>query len=137
MASNEGLAGAPANTHGGPDPSLCPHFGECGGCAFQDVPYEEQLVRKEAQLRTLFDAFWDGAIPVAPSPAIWHYRNKVDFSFGRKRYPEPPPKGFERETVVGFRRKGKWYWPLDIAECRIGPEGTSSLLDGVRAWLPR
>jgi len=112
----------------------CPHFGECGGCAAQDVPYADQLARKATALRDLFAPWWDGPIPVTPSPELWHYRNKVDPAFGRKHYPEPPPKGFKRETVLGFKRKGRWYWTLDIDECAIAPEGLGRLLGGVRQW---
>ena len=113
---------------------LCPHFGDCGGCESQDVPYDLQLARKSESLQSLFEGRWTQEIPIQPSPAIWHYRNKVDFSFNLKRYDEPPPKDFQRETVLGYNRKGKWYWPLDIDECRIAPEGTNDLLREVRDW---
>jgi len=101
----------------------------------QDVPYAEQLSHKAALLAALFDAYWPHPLPVVPSPAIWHYRNKVDFSFGRKFYPEPPPKDFERESVLGFKAKNRWYRPLDVEECRIAPQGMGPLLDGVRRWM--
>lgn len=116
---------------------LCLHFGECGGCATQDLPYAEQLRQKEETLRELFKDFWPHPIPVTPSPVQWNYRNKVDFNFAPKQYPEPPPKGFDRETVLGFNRKGKWYWPLAIDECRIGPPSSKALLESVRAWTER
>lgn len=32
-------------------PSVCPHFGQCGGCTYQNLPYEEQLAMKESQIR--------------------------------------------------------------------------------------
>ena len=118
-------------------PVLCPHFGECGGCASQDVPYAEQLARKQQRLQELFRDFWSGEIPIAPSPSVWHYRNKMDFNFARKRYDEPPPPGTKRDTVVGFNRKGKWYWPLDIEDCLIAPERAGELLMVVRAWAKR
>ena len=59
------------STSGG---DLCPHFGDCGGCQSQDVPYAEQLRLKEAALVKLFGPFWEGPIPVTPSPVIWNYR---------------------------------------------------------------
>ncbi|MCX5759618.1 MAG: hypothetical protein NTU83_14170, partial [Candidatus Hydrogenedentes bacterium] len=111
------------------------HFGDCGGCKMQDVPYAEQLTHKSTLLSALFDAHWPHPIPVEPSPAIWHYRNKVDFSFGRKFYPEPPAKGFDRESVLGFKAKNRWYRPLDVEECRIAPQGMGALLDSVRRWM--
>lgn len=113
---------------------LCPHFGECGGCATQDIPYPEQLVQKQTKLKELFASYWEKDIPIVASPQPWNYRNKVDFSFGLKRYDEPPSKDFERETVLGFNRKGKWYWPIQIDDCRIGPEAATPLLHSVRQW---
>jgi len=114
---------------------LCKHFGECGGCRHQDVPYEDQVARKAERLAELFREHWDGLVPVEASPLAWHYRNRVDFSFGRRWYPEPPPPGFERESVLGFKARGRWFSPLEIEECRIGPEGLSPLLASVRAWM--
>ncbi len=112
----------------------CPHFGSCGGCEFQDVAYPEQLARKSSALSTLFDFCWSHAIPVEASPVIWHYRNKVDPAFGGKHYDEPPPKGFQRETVLGFKPRGRWFGPIEIGECHIGPEGLAALLGSVQAW---
>lgn len=114
--------------------AVCRHFGECGGCQYQDQTYEQQLARKHAALQELFQELWPYPIPLIPSPVAWHYRNKVDPSFALKRYPEPPPEGFQRDTVLGFKRRGRWFWPMDIAECRIGPAGLDTLLAGVRAW---
>lgn len=114
---------------------LCPHFSECGGCTSQDVPYEEQRARKQEILEGLFKPSWQHAIPVAPSPSIWNYRNRIDLTFGRKHYPEPPPKDFVRETVLGFKREGKWFWTIDLSECRIAPEGVDRLIGAVRGWV--
>lgn len=112
----------------------CDHFGVCGGCASQDIPYPAQLEQKSAVLNELFSPYWDGGIEVIASPAVWNYRNKVDLNFARKRYDEPPPKDFVKDTVLGFTRKGKWYWPLQVDECPIGPRGLGGLLAAVRAW---
>lgn len=112
----------------------CLHFGVCGGCAAQDQPYAHQLAAKGEAVRTLLGDAWPHPIPVTPSPDVWHYRNKVDLTFARKYYDAPPPPDFDRETVLGFTRRGRWFQPLEIAECRIGPEGLSALLDAVRGW---
>jgi len=117
-----------------PTQALCRHFGDCGGCQSQDVPYPAQLQAKQEILQGLYADFWEHKIPVTASPVLWHYRNKVDPSFAPKQYYEAPPKDFQRETVLGFKRKGRWFWPLEISECRIGPEGLGALLDAVRVW---
>lgn len=115
--------------------AICPHFGQCGGCLHQDLDYESQLHLKEQTLKDLFQDVWTRPIPVTPSPALRNYRNKVDFTFAPKHYPEPPPKGFVRDTVLGFKEKGRWYAPLHIDACHIGPEGNEELLKAVRTWM--
>ncbi len=116
------------------DDACCPYFGECGGCQSQDIPYSEQVTNKAAMLGELFEPFWTEPILVTPSPITWHYRNKVDPVFAPKRYDTPPPKDFIRDTVLGFKKRGRWFWPLDIEECRIGPMGMDALMASVRSW---
>lgn len=113
----------------------CAHFGDCGGCRLQDVPYPDQLARKSAELEELLGELWGRPVPVEASPKVWHYRNKVDLSFSPKWYEHPPAPGFEREPVLGFKTRGRWYKPLEIVECRIGPPGLSALLTPVRRWM--
>ncbi len=112
----------------------CMHYGRCGGCAAQDIPYEKQVANKAEVLRALFAPFWDGPIDVMPSPVLWRYRNKIDPVFSPKRYEAPPPPGFVRETVLGFKEKGRWSWPLETNECKIGPAGVNRLFAAVNAW---
>jgi len=114
--------------------AICPYFGDCGGCQTQDQPYEAQVADKAVLVQQLFAEFWPDPVEVTPSPVVWHYRNKVDPSFAPKQYETPPPKGFVRETSLGFKKKGRWFWPLDIEECRIAPEGFGALLGSVRDW---
>lgn len=113
---------------------ICRHFGICGGCLHQDIPYAGQLSRKAAWLKDLFQDYWRGEIPIIPSPVLLHYRNKIDPGFALKRYEEPPPKDYPRETLLGFKQRRGWRWPLDIEECLIGPEGVDRLVTSVREW---
>lgn len=114
--------------------SICPHFGDCGGCHSQDVAYPEQVLGKQRMLEGLFAGAWSGEIPVVPSPVLWHYRNKIDPAFAPKQYEVAPPKGFVRETVLGYKRKGRWFWPLEVEDCLIAPKGMRGLFESVRAW---
>ncbi|MDX9971692.1 MAG: 23S rRNA (uracil(1939)-C(5))-methyltransferase RlmD [FCB group bacterium] len=113
----------------------CVHFGECGGCASQDIPYADQLLAKEAALKELFAPFWSGPIPVEPSPGQWYYRNRVDLAFAPKFYETAPPKDMERDAVLGFRRKEQWYRPLEVSECRIFSPDLPPLAESMRAWV--
>lgn len=59
----------------------CAHFGVCGGCAYQHVPYEVQLRWKRDQVRSLFERIGGVKNPpvqeVVPSPKVWGYRNRI------------------------------------------------------------
>ena len=66
----------------------CPHFGVCGGCAFQNLAYAKQLELKENYLFQTLEKI--GRIHVsgiekesiAPSPSVYFYRNKMEYAFG-------------------------------------------------------
>jgi 23S rRNA (uracil1939-C5)-methyltransferase len=61
----------------------CPHFGDCGGCHYQHLPYEKQLLLKRDilidQLKRLANLMDPPVQPVVPSPHPWNYRNTVQF----------------------------------------------------------
>lgn len=70
--------------------SLCPLFGSCGGCKYQDISYEEELSIKEKALRDLLTGTIEGLDPLVfeplvPSPELYYYRNRLDLTFRRDR----------------------------------------------------
>lgn len=97
----------------------CPHFGACGGCLTQHLDYGLQLDLKERQLRKIFaDAglLSDAGrfAPVTPSPRIYHYRNKMEYSFGER----------DGRLVLGLRervtaRRQTYRRTLGLAKCPI------------------
>ncbi|NQU31098.1 MAG: class I SAM-dependent RNA methyltransferase [Anaerolineae bacterium] len=70
-------------------PPKCPHFGGCGHCAYQHIPYESQLRAKEEILRDQLIRIGKVKNPpvneIIPSPEIWHYRNQMDFQLTDRR----------------------------------------------------
>jgi septum formation protein len=66
----------------------CPHFGSCGGCAFQNLSYARQLALKQEHFEESIRAagalpLGDGILePILASPDIFGYRNKMEFAFG-------------------------------------------------------
>ena len=93
--------------------SPCPHYGICGGCEFQTMPYEEQLKMKEAQVRGLLtpvcpDIPFEGIIP---SPVHTEYRNKMEYSFG-DAYKGGP-------LSLGMHKRGSFYDIVEVDQCQI------------------
>ena len=92
----------------------CPHFGQCGGCTYQNLPYEEQLKIKEHQVKAMMDEAvignynWEG---VKPSPVRQEYRNKMEFSFGDE-YKDGP-------LSLGMHKRGSFHDIVNVQECCI------------------
>ncbi|MDE1976625.1 MAG: 23S rRNA (uracil(1939)-C(5))-methyltransferase RlmD [Elusimicrobia bacterium] len=109
---------------------LCRHFGECGGCSLQNLPYPEQLARKKARVDAALAAFGLKVEAVHPSPELWFYRNKMEFGFSDVYPPIPdgPP------LYLGLKPKGQWRRVLDLEECRLLSPETPALLAAVRRW---
>ena len=102
---------------------VCPHFGSCGGCIFQSLPYEEQLRLKESQLRELLDAAvqepyaFEG---VKESPRRLAYRNKMEFSFG-DAFKDGP-------LALGMHKRGGFYDIVTTDCCQIIDEDYRRIL---------
>jgi 23S rRNA (uracil-5-)-methyltransferase RumA len=89
----------------------CRHFGTCGGCATQDIPYAEEIARKEAALAEALGR----AVAVAPSPREFHYRTRMDYVFAWGK--------------LGLRKRGDPRGVLDLEECLlVTPEAWALVL---------
>lgn len=99
----------------------CQHFGKCGGCSFQDIPYEEQLNNKQALVEELFLPFTakENIHSIVASPDMWFYRNKMEYSFSRDRE--------TKQIVCGLHRKDVRRTIVDMQECPIFCEDTAKL----------
>lgn len=94
----------------------CRHFGQCGGCTYQSLPYEEQLKIKEKQVRGMIEqAIGDACayefLPIRHSPRVLAYRNKMEFSFGDE-YKDGP-------LALGMHKRGSFYDIVTVEDCRI------------------
>jgi 23S rRNA (uracil1939-C5)-methyltransferase len=107
----------------------CAHFGTCGGCSSQNLPYEEQLKAKLARVGALIGAFVTPS-EIIPSPDIWFYRNKMEFSFADVY----PPREGAPPLTLGLKPKGKWFEVIDLQHCFLLSQETAALLAAVRRW---
>lgn len=101
----------------------CPHFGQCGGCTYQNLPYEEQLKLKESQVKSMMDEAVDGDYVwegIKSSPARQEYRNKMEFSFGDE-YKDGP-------LALGMHKRGSFHDIVNVADCRIVDEDYRKIL---------
>ena len=106
---------------------FCEHFGVCGGCKWQSLPYEEQLKQKRQQVEDQLIRIGHLDIPeVRPclgSERTREYRNKLEFTFADKRwltYEEIATAGDIASTpAVGFHIPGCFDKVLDINKCHL------------------
>lgn len=103
--------------------SPCPHFGDCGGCTYQNIPYEQQLQMKSEQVKMMMDEavnenyVWEG---IQPSPIHNAYRNKMEFSFGDEYKGGP--------MALGMHKKGSFYDIVSVPDCQIVDEDYRRIL---------
>src|SRR5213079_1841691 len=107
----------------------CAHYPACGGCRFQDLAYEAQLGQKHAQVRDALQRL--GGIPdpslrdiVPCRPEIFHYRNKVEYSFTQT------PDG----AALGFHKAGRWDEVFELEKCWLTTDLGNGIRDAVRDW---
>jgi 23S rRNA (uracil1939-C5)-methyltransferase len=120
---------------------FCKHFGTCGGCKWQYLGYESQLVFKQKQVLDAMQRL--GKIENPPvsaiigSPTVTHYRNKLDFSFADRKWLTREEFANKEELdgpALGFHIPGKFDKVLDIDECFLQPEPSNSIRLAVKKY---
>ncbi len=120
----------------------CIHFGICGGCRWQHLPYHLQLHYKEKQvtdnLTRIGKVEMPAISPIIGSSDIFRYRNKLEYTFSDKRWLTKEEinsdHDFEKEDALGFHVPGKFDKVLDIRECHLQPEPSNAIRDAVRKY---
>ncbi len=112
---------------------VCPHFEMCGGCLYQSLPYEEQLVIKERQVKELIDSVCTNPDyefqGIKASPLAEGYRNKMEFSFGDEFKGGP--------LSLGMHKRGSFYDIVSTPECRIIHPDFRKLLTATKEYFSR
>ena len=102
----------------------CPHFGVCGGCSYQSLPYSEQLKLKSAQVLELMRAVVPDAEEVfegiKESPRQFGYRNKMEYTFGDEIKDGP--------LSLGMHKRGSFYDIVTVDGCVITDEDYRKIL---------
>ena len=108
----------------------CPHFGQCGGCTYQGLKYEDQLKLKESQVKRVLDQAINGEYEyqgIKASPVSECYRNKMEYTFGDE-YKDGP-------LSLGMHKRGGFYDIVRVSECRIVHEDYGRILDATVEYM--
>lgn len=125
---------------------FCDHFGVCGGCKWQMLPYEDQLRFKEREVATHLQRIGKvdlpHPLPIAGSPDTRYYRNKLEFTFSNRRYLTqeemeerkrlPEGEMFPYEPAAGFHVPGFFDKVIDIQTCHLQHEPTNAIRNFVK-----
>ncbi|MDE6383960.1 MAG: 23S rRNA (uracil(1939)-C(5))-methyltransferase RlmD [Paramuribaculum sp.] len=105
----------------------CVHFGTCGGCRWQHLPYDYQLECKQRQvadaLQRIGKIELPAISPILGSEKIWEYRNKMEYTFSNKKWLTfdqlRSGEEFPDRDAAGFHIPGAFDKVLDIEECHL------------------
>ncbi len=121
---------------------FCQHFGVCGGCQWQMLPYAQQLEYKHQQVVDNMQRIAKISMPeIAPIVGADHttqYRNKMEYTFANKRYLLPgelnDPNISGDENVAGFHARGFFDKVVPIVECHLQAEPTNHIRNSIRDY---
>ncbi|HET8573327.1 MAG TPA: 23S rRNA (uracil(1939)-C(5))-methyltransferase RlmD [Edaphocola sp.] len=123
---------------------FCGHFGTCGGCKWQMLPYEQQLVFKQQQVKDQLSRIGQVTLPefepILGSVRQQFYRNKLEFTFSELSYLTDEEiaasEGTEitRKPALGFHAPGMFDKVVDIDTCFLQEDPTNKIKNLLRQW---
>ena len=126
---------------------FCRHFGVCGGCKWQQVPYEVQLRMKQQQVQDQLTRIGKVALPefrpILGSVKTQEYRNKLDFGCANKRYltneeiatlPHDESQSLKDQPAIGFHITGAFDKILPIEKCWLMDTLHNEIRNAVRDY---
>lgn len=124
---------------------FCDHFGVCGGCKWQALPYSEQLFYKQREvynnLMRIGKVELPEIMPIIASPEERFYRNKLEFTFSNKRWLTQEEVATRDEISnnngVGFHIPGMFDKVVDINKCHLQPEPSNAIRMAVKEYALR
>ena len=123
---------------------FCSHFGVCGGCIWQMLPYEKQLIYKQQQVVDNLQRIAKVKLPeistIVGSSNTKHYRNKLEYTFSTKKfipYNELNKTEFDENFVgaSGFHARGFFDKVVEIETCHLQEEPTNKIRNRVTQFL--
>ena len=126
---------------------FCQHFGVCGGCKWQNLPYDEQLKFKQQQVYDQLTRIGKIQLPefrpILGSVKTQEYRNKLDFGCANKRYltkeeivtlPNDESQSLKDRPAIGFHITGAFDKILPIEKCRLMDDLHNRIRNDIREY---
>jgi 23S rRNA (uracil1939-C5)-methyltransferase len=122
--------------------AFCEHFGVCGGCKWQSLPYSKQLFYKQKQVADQLSRIGKIELPeikpILASANTTFYRNKLEFTFSNKRWltESEISEGSEikQHNALGFHVPGLFDKVVNIEKCWLQPEPSNAIRDTIREY---
>lgn len=120
----------------------CEHFGVCGGCRWQHLPYKFQLRCKQQQVKDVMERIAKVEIPeitpILGSDNIWEYRNKMEYTFSSKMWltfdQMRSCEEFPDRRAAGFHIPGAFDKVLDIKACHLQDDLGNRIRDFIKEY---
>ncbi len=131
---------------------FCPHFGVCGGCQWQMLPYQKQLQYKQQQVHDVLSRIGKISLPemqpIIGATETKFYRNKLEYSFSTKKFiaeneyrnlikNRDDVTAAAQQSVAGFYAKGVFDKVVDIKTCFLQTEPTNGLRNSIADFARR
>jgi 23S rRNA (uracil1939-C5)-methyltransferase len=121
---------------------FCQHFGQCGGCRWQDLKYADQLQYKQKEVTDNLERIGQMEIPpvnpIRASANEKYYRNKLEYTFSNRRWlsAEEINSGddFTDRNGLGFHVPGMFDKVIDLEECHLQPELSNQIRQEIRDY---
>ena len=122
--------------------AFCSHFGVCGGCKWQILPYAEQLKYKHKQVTDNLTRIGKVALPeitpILGAPETTYYRNKLEFTFSNKKWLTEAQissnETFDNMNALGFHIPGMFDKVLDIEKCWLQNNLSNEIRNEIRRF---
>ncbi len=123
-------------------PAFCQHFGICGGCKWQILPYEKQLFYKEKQAKDQLERIGHVTVseylPILGSIDKEYYRNKLEFTFSNKRWITAEEAATRAEitesNALGFHVPRLFDKVVDIEHCHLQGTPSNEIRNFIRTY---
>jgi 23S rRNA (uracil1939-C5)-methyltransferase len=121
---------------------FCKHFGSCGGCQWQMLPYKKQLEYKQDQvlqsLKRIGKLELPEIRPILGSERTTLYRNKLEYTFSNRRYllreELADPQISAMQNAAGFHARGIFDKVVDVETCYLQDEPTNEIRREIKRW---